>query len=279
MKIALLITTHSKHIKRFENQLFNLNYSKQVLILNNITTFFLVDDDFNTVKYKDLNFIKTKEIDKYSNLYRKLLSGYEYLFNNYNFDYIIKIDDDTLVDFTKINLSKIKDYSYAGHLIKHNTDEGRLSINFLSCNKTINLFPFEFNNLKEYIAGNFYILSKHSVQKILEFKVPKHFNDYYINEDSFFGYIMQKNNIFAKDISLSNINILNNKLMVTPYSIHPVSVVLFKKLIGKELEMQLDIINSNKIFNLGLRSVFNNKIDKFFISTLKSFMDSKYIGN
>jgi len=101
MKI-LLISVCNKYLKRIKNIVQMLDTQKSLLIHKNIVPIFLYG---NTIIETEIPYdtIKVDVEEKYTNLYKKLYLGYKHIYEHYNFEYIIKIDDDTFLNIDLIN--------------------------------------------------------------------------------------------------------------------------------------------------------------------------------
>ena len=92
IKICIVVLSCDKYKDRIENLKKNL--------LNNITfDYYVVRADHNLTSPQLKENILTIDCqDNYENLPKKTLKAYEYLYNNFDYDYILKIDDDTIIN-------------------------------------------------------------------------------------------------------------------------------------------------------------------------------------
>ena len=102
INIILLITVCNQNRQRIKNHVDNLY--NQSLINNDIkfTPVFVFGKDGDTTGIP-FDTIITDVEEKYSNLKLKLLASYKTVSEDYDFDFLIKIDDDT-----KVNLGQFK---------------------------------------------------------------------------------------------------------------------------------------------------------------------------
>lgn len=274
MKTILLITASSKHYDRAQNQIKNLNLFNNILEQKNIVPYFLIDTDFDKKLIQGFQYIEYNKEDIYTNLYKKLMFGYKHIFNNVEFDFLIKIDDDTYIDFNSINVDVFKDYDYTGYFIVNEPSSGSITINFLSNIESINLYPPFCRDLKRYAAGSCYILSKYAVKILINYLFPHNIESFYINEDQLYGYILQIHNVTVKDISIKTDFTKTNNIFLTDFSMHPVNSIIFKKLIGTSLSQIENTVNRLSIFNTGIRNTINSSIKDHIIASIKTYINS-----
>lgn len=274
MKTLLLITSCSKLEERAMNQIKNLTYFKTVLEQKNIIPYFLVNKDFNKKILKEFNYIEYNEEEKYTDLYKKLIYGFKQLYKKIDFDFLIKIDDDTFIDFNQINIGAYKDLDYIGYFIENDSNEGTILVNFLSILNSVNLYPPFCKELKNYAAGSCYILSKKAINIIINFLIPYNLDSYYINEDQLCGYIMQANKVITRDISIKTPFTKTNNIFLTEFSAHPISNIIFKKLIGKSLNSLENIYTKFCMTSAGIREHNTYNLKEVILSSIKNYKNS-----
>jgi len=287
VNILLLITVCKANRARVNNVLSLLEFFKNDLSNKNITPIFVtsVDDDLTLSNYE---VIKLDIKDKYTDLYRKLFYAYEYILNKFNFDFICKIDDDTVINFDKLDIKSLIGYDYIGRMVNYK-EISSITIN-------INLFlkehTFSFNPTNYYkndfvfASGDCYFLSKKAILRILSKKniisenIISETNKDIIAEDQLFGYMLNDEDIKKNNILNTSEFIAKHSLQVTKdwLSIHPVNESLYTNLIGKSVEEQQDILGKS-IINYKLRLLYLKKLEKLIKHAVISFYNEhKTIG-
>jgi hypothetical protein len=217
--------------------------------------------------------------ERYSNLYKKIFKGLEHVHNNFTYDYVIKIDDDTLVNYSL--LDKIEwsaDYIGREH---SNFSKNVIDIDLPMYNirSTINLYPPAFKEPFSFMTGDFYALSKACVNFILENKnLLKEFKENsYVCEDQLIGYILKNSSFTRKNICFLNEEIENNVLQITEevISLHPVSTHLFPSLLSLTPRNQLAKLIDAKRVNYWYRKSLLQKLEEDISSLLINFANSK----
>ena len=156
-----------------------------------------------------------KVLDDYNSLPTKVITAYQVIYDNFNFEYIFKTDDDQILvkpDFFDITISIITDYTshYGGYII---------DIKQPQHSEYYKIHPELPKNLilytTKYCSGRFYYLSKNAINNLIIKKeniIKEYFEDYAIGYylDNIYKKNMvniQTNNFFT-DIELSDFPIL-----------------------------------------------------------------------
>lgn len=198
---------------------------------NNVNNFIFVGTSEENITNKRI--VKLNVCDDYFSLRYKVLQALEYSLS-YDYDYFIKIDDDTFFDFSNIDMLSFKDYDYIGNFLSYKNLLKIQShhIEYLKSKKINSRIPQEYfnNEISEfsYAAGGFYILSKSTVIKILN-KLKQFNSEPCIKqEDAFIGYLCSLCSLKILDIS-DNLDFYD----VSKYEIfcHPVNTFVNKKLL------------------------------------------------
>lgn len=191
--VCILLLTCEKYKERFENTkkklLNNLNYKYFVVYADdNIENTYLLGNNL-TVKCEEC----------YENLPKKMLLAYEYLYNNSEFDYFIKIDDDTLINQNILEnfiKNKFCTLDYLGGIAGGHVDK---KWHFGKCkNKELNTKEY-WNGYNGYwCGGGFgYILSRPAVSLLLKEDNYKYIYDE-IYEDKSIGDVLRKENVLPQ---------------------------------------------------------------------------------
>lgn len=173
-------------------------------------------------------------------------------------DKLIKMDDDTFINFDKFNLSDIKE-DYVGVFLQHSTKQIS-TIEHWHCIKT----P-EFKVPKKlydvfYAEGGFYMLSRKAAALCYDEGYDFYVNtpETYVSEDIKVGLCLQKH----KEVSILDLRWecdLNYETAKDFLVIHPVNILLFDKLANstsieetRSILLKYDVLNKNveRIFYL-----------------------------
>ncbi|MFA5930793.1 MAG: hypothetical protein WC821_00610 [archaeon] len=164
IKFVFLVITCEKNINKFE-KLKKQKWFKEFVKSKNVELLIAIGDKNKASKKGDYLFLKTPE--KMTNLSKKLFESFKFIKKNYDFEYLIKCDDDIKVkNFSKIlELFQKRDYS---GIIRKTTKKRAL----LWATK---------NNLKiklkkhievDYAVGTMFCLSKKAFYPLLK-ELPK----------------------------------------------------------------------------------------------------------
>jgi len=209
--------------------------------------FYHGESEINNLKFKCLY-----TSDCYSKLTLKTYKMLAYSLN-FNYDHLIKIDDDTFLNFTALKSADFKNVSYGGNLssLENHLLNFEKYKNYLISQSYIKDISFNYSkkltkNFK-YVQGNFCILSRDTIIKILNaIKEDTLYKDI-PQEDISIGYICSKINVPPVDLNSKNLPYYHT----TPFSIHPVKPILLKKL--------FKLSNINDIFNECRQNIYMNK--------------------
>lgn len=220
--------------------------------LNNksISYQFYVGDNTSTA---DTDVIALKCSDDYSHLRYKTFAMLEHTLKNYDFDFLVKTDDDTFIDIDNLLNLNIKDCDYVGNFstfyrFLKNKEEHIGYIKKRSLNQDV-CFDYAKHITEDfgYAEGGFYILSRSAAQSILNYaKNNKNVFDI-IQEDIFIGYMCNKLNLKCKNIS---IHIPWYDVSSNNISFHPIKSFLMRKLYkSKTFDSRVDLLKKYLLKN------------------------------
>ena len=275
INIILLITVCNQNRQRIKNHVDNLY--NQSLINNDIkfTPVFVFGKDGDTTGIP-FDTIITDVEEKYSNLKLKLLASYKTVSEDYDFDFLIKIDDDTKVNLGQFKKEWVVGKDYVGRFIDGNiSSKIILELEMFNMYKTIILNPQKFieTNYK-FATGDCYILSKKAIQYINNHDCKY---DNIFGEDRMFGFILKSDDIVKNDIKLTNemTNKCNLQVTIDYFTIHPIHENVYQSLIDKAIDEQLSIIENKSLFNLSIRKMYLRELEDKIKNTVIDFMNSK----
>lgn len=166
IKVCTIVLTCDKYNDRLEKLKENF--------LNNFKYDFLYlkCDTSQNKTYQKENTIYSNCEEIYENLPKKVLLAYEYLYHNTDYDYIIKIDDDTIINNTILKEfidKKFYNLDYIGFCVNAGNTMNR-KWHFGKCkdpvlNKTI----YSKEIIGSWCGGGYgYVLSRNAISKLLE---------------------------------------------------------------------------------------------------------------
>lgn len=239
MKLLVLITTYNKNIGRV-NTIQSTWANK--LLQNNIPYYFISGDDMCT----DAPFIHLKQCtESYEQLPLKTFHALNASLN-YDYDYLIKVDDDTLLNIDLLT-HDILQFDYIG---KFNTPAYAPNLHYYKCNDTFKV-PKKAAKHK-YAEGGMYILSRKAVEKVVSMPQQMFVNtpDSYQGEDVLVGDILHHDaytKLDIKDDALSKK--LNMDVTRGGISLHPVHSILMPKIYNLNMDEQIKKLLENPVLN------------------------------
>jgi hypothetical protein len=180
-----------------DNKPIYINNQKRIIEMleNAKVNYLLLKGNTESVIYNEENkTLFVDVVDVYENLPIKIYKGYEWIYNNTEYDYVYKIDDN-FVFTDKNKLSSNKMYDYYGNFLVKNLDR---KWHFGKCNNDeLNNLEYTGKFIAPYAAGGLgYILSRKSIEILINNKDL--FKDKYeIYEDKIVGDILYNNKIFV----------------------------------------------------------------------------------
>lgn len=266
---------------RISNQIKNMEKHASLLTEYNIHPVFVTADKELDMKGYDVIQIETIE-EKYTNLAQKVMNCFEQLHQNYSFDYLIKMDDDTLFNVDRLDYN-IFTHDYIGLFFNHFTDN-KFEIHLPNYNvyETIKLYPsiYTDSNFK-FAAGNFYAISNKAVKRVLEHKLV--LNDCYeenvrVNEDQFVGYCLRKDDITKHDYRYETEETRDHILQITSNltSIHPINNMSFQSMLALSPEEQLKMLIQST--SLVYRKVLLEQLKQNLKNVIFDFVNSKKLS-
>ena len=279
MNIILLVTVCQQNKVRIQNQIANIQSAKIPEGINIKPIFVVGKNNIQLDLQIPYNILQVDVEEKYLLLYKKLFESFRIINNNHDFDFILKIDDDTILNFERLNPLWLREKDYIGKMAKGQS-KFRISFDFdfYDVHKVINLVPPIFENDYFFATGDCYFLSKKAIEFILkDEQTIQSVNGLRVCEDRLFGYILQKSDIVLEDIIFNNEMIHYNGLQTSKdlFSIHPIHENLFQFLIGKTPEEQLQIICQNPLLTIVRRKTYIKDLENKLIETIYNFMNSK----
>jgi len=239
MKLLVFITTYNKNVGRI-NTIEN-TWAKK-LKEKNIPYFFISGDNLEvnapTIKLNDF-------VESYEQLPLKSFHLFKESLN-YEYDYILKADDDTFLNIDLLNGDILK-FDYIG---KFNNPSNAPNLHYYKCNDNFKV-PKKAAKYK-YAEGGMYILSRKAVQKIVELPEKTFINtpENYKGEDVLVGDILHGDDftkLDIKDVELSkklNMDITKNGL-----SLHPVHSIIMPKIYNLSFDEQIKKLLENPVLN------------------------------
>jgi hypothetical protein len=281
-KILLTIVTCIQNEKRIFNQVSNL---KSYKLPENLTVVFCFGSNYDDRYAELLKDYKTLKVDTEEQyLFRALKTKkiFESIVN-FDYDYIIKIDDDTILNYDLINSLNLS-FDYIGRF--QNCDrESFIQIQLYKFNifDKIDAFTKVFTHPFKFATGDCYCLSKKAVNLINNYMLPKlNKEDFlFLNEDQLVGFILSETGITYNDIKFTSDITFKHELQITQqgFSIHPVAENVFVELIKKNFEEQLSILQQNILKNLSLRKIYTKKLKDNILKAIIDFInEDKKIG-
>ena len=275
MNLVLLITVCEQNKSRAINQYNNLIKNKKYLKKHNIVPIFFTSNEkisFDVSPFSAINFSFLEET--YTNLHLKVIESLKYINNNLVYDYIIKIDDDTLFNIDRFNLNLLT-ADYIG------IPEVTLIENYISLPRLRLFKKLDLGMHKEkcfYMCGNFYVLSNKAVQTIINnIEQIKNIEDNFICEDYMIGYLLKNCPITTKSIKLQPTKQWEETLQITEnyVSIHPIMDKDFEKLNQISFKEQIKRLSeiSSKI-SQAYRIMLVEKLQNEIIDVIKKFFNS-----
>jgi len=147
--IPLIILSCAKNVELRKLQ-WKYCISKLVEKYPQIHPIYVIGDSLNpthAITSGETSLLFTKSPDDYKGLTLKMLEVFKWLLSEIDFKFMIKIDDDSFIDWTSFNPDFFFDKAYAGYMIDHSVKKWYL--------------------INRYASGAFYSLSKESIRKIL----------------------------------------------------------------------------------------------------------------
>jgi hypothetical protein len=278
MKILLLLTVCEQNLIRISNLIKIFKAQRTEMEKAGFEPLFVVGTPCGTIDFEGYKHIRVNVEEKYTNHYLKLFESFKQIMDM-PFDYICKADDDTYLDFSRFDPAMIEGYDYAGRLIDNDPAAAiTVVMNIFMLQKELNFFPPFFNEQFKFPTGDCYFLNKKAISYILsQEKVLELCNNRYVLEDKLNGYILSKSGLKSNNINVYDDFAKNNLMQITTnyFSIHPVSNIIYMKLLGKSVQEQQQIINENKIINLSSRFAYINTLEEKIKQAVMDFSNSK----
>lgn len=251
MKLLVLITTYRKNVARANTI---QNTWAQKLIQNNIPYYFISGDTLD-IEAPTITICDLKE--SYDQLPLKTYCVLRESLH-YDYDYLIKTDDDTFLNIDLLDESILK-YDYIG---KFNDPSYAPTVHYFKCSD-------EFKKPKQaskhkYAEGGMYILSRKAVEKVVSTSKDQFVNtpENYKGEDVMIGNILSEDKftkLDIKDVELSRK--LNMDITKNGFSLHPVHAVQMPKIHNLDFDEQIKKLLDMPILNdYNRRDLFSKKI-------------------
>ena len=177
---------------------------------------------------------------------------------NYDFDFLIKLDDDCFFNANEFLKLDLADIDYIG---KFNAPNASKTTHFYKCSD-------EFKKEKtptsyDYAEGGFYCLKRSCVEEIASLSEDIFINtpENYRGEDVLIGQLLQGKN--KLDLNSDYSKQLNMDITQNGISLHPVHATLMPVLFNKDIIEQLHILRNNTLKNeYNLRDIYLENISK-----------------
>jgi len=279
MRSLLLITVCETNADRIVNQINHIQQNIECIIEKNITPVLVCGTPGISIPSPDCCDVWVLDAEeRYTNLYKKIFMMLQKA-STLDYDYIIKIDDDTLFNFTEYN-TEMLDGDYIGRMHEsYSQNKIDITLPMYNIKKTIQLYPSIFNSEFSFATGDCYILSKKAVDIICAKSSVLNTckESEYICEDQLIGYILKDESLIRKDITLQNEDIETNVLQITEkyMSIHPVHTALFSELSLLKPKQQAQKLIDSKRINFLYRKSLLNKLENDIKKLLLDFANSK----
>lgn len=202
IKICIVVLSCDKYKDRIANL--------KTKLLNNINfDYYIVraDQGLDSTQLKN-NILTINCEECYENLPKKSLKAFEYLYNNFDYDYILKIDDDTTINIPILEKFIKNKFYYLDYLGGKAGGHVELEWHFGKCkNPNLNKKKY-WNGYNGYwCGGGFgYILSRGSISILLKENNYKYICEE-IYEDKSIGDVLRKYNILPHFEYLPNLKI------------------------------------------------------------------------
>lgn len=281
MNILLMITVCKMNSERIVNQIENIKRNQKFFEEFNIQPLFVTGDvDLNIKGYQTLYLNNFEE--KYTNLARKIVYALTEISKKFNYDYIIKMDDDTMFNASELD-ADVFNYDYVGRFFEKFT-QNELVIKLPSYNveETIKIYPAAFRDIPfEYAAGNFYILSKKAVDIVISnVHLLENFykENVRISEDQFVGFCLHETNVTKWNYKYETEETEKFVLQLTKHltSLHPITNTLFMELLTYPPKQQLEKLLKNN--SLMRRKVLLQGLKDNLKQVIFDFVNSKKLS-
>lgn len=274
MKILLAITVCEQHKERIVNQLANLQKHSESLKLYNICPLFVYGDQPISVDVSPYDSLQLDVEERYTNLYKKVFGLFEKSLAR-DFDYLIKIDDDTLFNINLLGSLELT-ADYIGRFLPKFTENAiHIHIPMFNVYSAIQFYPKIFTDQFKFATGDLYILSRRVVEFLANIKESL-FNSLteqeYICEDQLVGYCLkdQTQEFKCEDITFSLEEPHYQIFQFTKHlmSLHPIHNEDYLCLVERDPENQLRyLLNTNtkdsaNFYRKGLLLKLKNDLEK-----------------
>jgi len=203
---------------------------------------------------RDERFINLHTSDCYSNLTAKTYKMLDH-FNGMDFDYLVKIDDDTFLDINELHDLDVNDHEYIGGVSSLNDHLKNFEFykDYLISRSLKKDISFAYTNKLtdfNYVMGNFCIFKKDIISRILQFCKTNTLHAEIPQEDISVGYVCNQINAKTLDIS-SHIPFYHITKNISYHPVPPMLHNLFVDAFTRENRLSLcnRFLPANKYFN------------------------------
>ena len=282
MKILLAITVCEQNKERIVNQLALLSKHAEYLKLYNITPLFVYGNTDISVSIEPHSKIKLDVEERYTNLYKKIFCMFEKCLD-FNFDYLIKIDDDTLFNINLFDPSALT-ADYIGRFMPSFTENAvHIFLPTLNIYSALKFYPKIFKEPFKFATGDLYILSRRVVEFLAQKKdeiFSKCREQEYVCEDQLVGFCIKDIPEFTSlDITYTPESYPDDReetyriFQITKnlMSFHPIYTEDFLSLMNEGPEVQeYQLINDEKknasiLYRTALQEKLRKQVEKYVL--------------
>jgi len=157
----------------------------------NIDIYFVIGDGNNDI-VDDTIELDCK--DNYEDLPAKIISFIKFCYNNFEYDYLFKIDDDCYVNFENLEKLDLFDIDYSGHVINKRSFDPQWHVGKCT-DEELNNTIYNGKSINNRCSGPGYVLSNYATRVIID-----NYSDYDVEselyEDKLIADILADNEIY-----------------------------------------------------------------------------------
>jgi len=192
-KIIIGIISCKKYKKN--QDIIKKTWLKNIKNYPNIEAYFVIGDGENNIID---NTIHLNCKDNYEDLPDKVISFFEFCYDNLTYDYIFKIDDDCYVNLDNFHNFDLTKIDYGGYVIDKNSFDPLWHVGKCT-DEEINILQYNGESLNDRCSGPGYVLSNHAVETIV-LNAGNYDIDNELYEDKLIADILSDYNIYPTNI-------------------------------------------------------------------------------